>query len=182
MTSTGPALLAALRAGSSASLLQASHAARAAQAGVSSAAGAVAAGCCSSAAGDGLGALSASSAPASVAASASTPSGASSSWPCGGQRLGRPSERSRPPHLRELSSALPFGVRLKHTKSNLDEAAVAAGLSKPSVVGDWVSKLNDPSLVKTAAFIGGKWAETASDKQTFDVSWVRASTAAPARR
>ncbi|PNW80188.1 hypothetical protein CHLRE_08g381702v5 [Chlamydomonas reinhardtii] len=61
------------------------------------------------------------------------------------------------------------GVRHKGTRTNLDEAAQATGLSKPAVSADLMSRVKDAGLVRTAGLIGGKWTEVASDKGTFDV-------------
>ncbi|GLC70797.1 hypothetical protein PLESTF_001034200 [Pleodorina starrii] len=60
-------------------------------------------------------------------------------------------------------------VRYMGTTSNLDEAAQASGLSKPTVSPDVLARVKDHGLIHTAGLIGGKWADVASDKSTFEV-------------
>ncbi|GLI68110.1 hypothetical protein VaNZ11_012437 [Volvox africanus] len=60
-------------------------------------------------------------------------------------------------------------VRHLGTTTNLDEAAQAAGLNKVAVSADVLSRVKDHGLLHTAGFIGGKWADVASDKSTFEV-------------
>ncbi|GIL52528.1 hypothetical protein Vafri_8371 [Volvox africanus] len=60
-------------------------------------------------------------------------------------------------------------VRHLGTTTNLDEAAQAAGLNKVAVSAEVLSRVKDRGLLHTAGFIGGKWADVASDKSTFEV-------------
>ncbi len=97
---------------------------------------------------------------------------ASPSWP----------SLRRPHQLAQTISpaAFPYGlgfsqhisVRHKGTK-HLDEAAMAAGLSRAAVTEEVLTKVKDHGLLRTAGLIGGKWTETSSDKGTFEVrSWT----------
>ncbi|GIL79698.1 hypothetical protein Vretimale_12349 [Volvox reticuliferus] len=60
-------------------------------------------------------------------------------------------------------------VRHLGTTTNLDEAAQAAGLNKVAVSAEVLSRVKDHGLLHTAGLIGGKWADVASDKSTFEV-------------
>ncbi|PNH03734.1 Succinate-semialdehyde dehydrogenase, mitochondrial [Tetrabaena socialis] len=73
----------------------------------------------------------------------------------------------------------PSAVRHKSSStSNLEEVAQAAGLSRAAVSEELLSRVKDRGLLHTAGLIGGKWAEAASDKGTFEVRVFGAGAAA----
>lgn len=62
-------------------------------------------------------------------------------------------------------------------KSNLSEAAEAAGLTKPDVSEALLGRLKDKGLIHTAGYIGGKWQTASANGVTFQVGWGFASWA-----